>query len=69
MEKDFNITKTEFGFLYSVYSLPNLFLPFLGGIIFDKMGTRIGITLYTFFVCVGQGIFAYGGRSQDETGY
>ena len=69
MEHDFSMSKQEFGFLYSVYSLPNLFLPFLGGIIFDKMGTRLGITLYTLFVCIGQGIFAIGGRSQNMTGY
>ena len=69
LERDFNISQTEFGWLYSVYAIPNIILPFIGGVIFDTMGTRKGLMIYTVFVIVGQGAFTLGGSYQDKKGY
>ena len=34
------ISKTKVNLLYSVYSLPNIILPLLGGIFLDKIGVK-----------------------------
>tara|TARA_B110000285_G_scaffold167097_1_gene186756 strand:+ start:224 stop:811 length:588 start_codon:yes stop_codon:yes gene_type:complete len=67
MEEYFGISATEYGALYSVYSIPNLILPFVGGVIYDKIGIRFGLLLFTFFVCLGQYIFMLG--SGDKNGF
>jgi MFS family permease len=67
MEEYFGISATEYGALYSVYSIPNLILPFAGGIIYDKIGIRFGLLLFSFFVCLGQYIFMFG--SGDRNGF
>jgi dipeptide/tripeptide permease len=42
-----------------VYSIPNWILPFIGGILIDKIiGKRKGIILFTFIIAVGQFFFA-----------
>ena len=49
-----------FSLLYSVYSVPNIFLPFLGGFFVDRFGVRICLLCFVFLILVGQGIFSYG---------
>lgn len=46
--------------LYSVYSIPNLFLPLLGGLLVDRWGNRVLLLITAFAVTVGQGIFTLG---------
>jgi MFS family permease len=46
--------------LYSVYSLPNIILPFYGGYFVDKLGVRVGILVFTLVIAIGQAIFAFG---------
>lgn len=46
--------------LYSIYSFPNVILPFFGGYLVDMMGVRIGIFIFSLFVTAGQAIFAFG---------
>ena len=36
----YNLSDGQFNDLYSIYSLPNMALPMLGGIIMDKIGIR-----------------------------
>ncbi|KAF2077357.1 hypothetical protein CYY_001360 [Polysphondylium violaceum] len=36
----FNLSPTQFGNLYTVYALPNLFMVFLGGIVIDMYGSN-----------------------------
>jgi len=38
--RDLGITKAQYGLLFSAYSLPNLIVVFLGGILVDKIGIR-----------------------------
>lgn len=49
------------GFLYSVYSYPNVILGFFGGYIVDRFtGVRLGAFLFCFLVFCGQLIFCFG---------
>lgn len=61
LQEQLSISVTQYASLYSVYSLPNLFLPVLGGILVDKLGLRIGSLLFMTFTALGQLIFALGG--------
>ena len=47
--------------LYSIYSLPNIILPFFGGIFIDRIGVRISIILFSSILLLGQGIVVIGG--------
>jgi MFS family permease len=46
--------------LYSAYSLPNLFLPFVGGLLIDRFDTKYIMIVFTMIVCIGQTIFVIG---------
>ena len=52
---------TNFNLLYSVYSWPNVVLPFLGGYLADVLGVRIMLIAFLALLLVGQCIFALGG--------
>jgi MFS family permease len=43
----------QIGLLYTIYSLPNIFMVFLGGFIIDRIGTRRGGLLYAVIVFLG----------------
>lgn len=49
-----------FNLLYSVYSIPNILLPFLGGHLVDTVGMRACIVVYSLLVLTGQIITALG---------
>lgn len=55
-------TNSEYGFLVSAYSIPNVFLAMavVGGIILDKIGIRITGTLFVGFMAIGSLITHYG---------
>ena len=55
------LTETEWSALYSVYSVPNIILPLLGGIFVDKVGIRFALILFCFATTLGQLIFSKGG--------
>ncbi|RKO93289.1 major facilitator superfamily domain-containing protein [Blyttiomyces helicus] len=50
----------QLNLFYSVYSLPNIILPFFGGWLVDRFGTRKLMTILSTFVCAGQFIFSLG---------
>jgi MFS family permease len=50
----------QLNFLYSVYSLPNIFLPLIGGILVDRLGSASMLAVFSTFICIGQIIFAMG---------
>jgi len=39
-----------------------MFMPLVGGIMFDKLGVRKGLIFFTAIVCIGQFLFMIGGR-------
>jgi MFS family permease len=49
-----------FNLMYSVYSLPNIILPLIGGIMIFKYGYRIMFLVFGFSILIGQLIFALG---------
>ena len=53
LEKLFGINSTEWSLLYSVYSFPNMVLPFFGGVMLDAIGMRIGLVLFTGILTLG----------------
>ena len=52
-KKTMELSSLQYNLLYSVYSFPNIILPFFGGIMVDKMGVRIGVFLFTFILIIG----------------
>ena len=61
LEKDLNITTTQYTLLYSVYSYPNMVLPIFGGIFLDIIGLRVGLILFCVIIAFGQAVFMIGG--------
>jgi len=60
LEDQLNLTNVQFNMLYSVYSFPNIILPFFGGIIIDKLGARIAIASFAAIIIIGQSIVTFG---------
>jgi nitrate/nitrite transporter NarK len=54
---DTDANNVKYNLLYTVYSIPNIILPFFGGYFVDILGTNT--TLFTFLtlITIGQGIF------------
>ena len=50
----------KFNLLYSVYSWPNVILPFFGGYLSDKLGVRLMGVVFILLITLGQAIFAIG---------
>jgi MFS family permease len=50
----------DFNLLYSVYSWPNVLLPFFGGFLADKLGVRYMGVLFMGLITIGQAIVAIG---------
>jgi MFS family permease len=51
---------TLFSLLYTVYSIPNVILPFFGGYFVDKLGVRMCLIIFALLITLGQFIFAIG---------
>lgn len=61
IEKDLNLTVTEYTLLYSLYSWPNVVLNFIGGFLLDSVfGIRLGTNIYMFLTFLGQLCFSSG---------
>jgi MFS family permease len=50
----------QFNLLYTVYSLPNVILPFFGGYVVDCFGAPVCLGSFAFLCWVGQLTFAVG---------
>lgn len=46
LEREFEINPTQWSLLYTVYSMPNMVLPFIGGLMLDKIGVRAGLVIF-----------------------
>ncbi|XP_031634922.1 major facilitator superfamily domain-containing protein 1 isoform X2 [Contarinia nasturtii] len=59
--KDMDMSTTQFVWLYSIYSWPNVVFCFIGGFLIDRVfGIRFGTILYMFILMIGQLIVAFG---------
>ena len=61
----FKLTNLEFNLLYSVYSFPNIILPFFGGVFIDKLGNRVALIIFIGLVTLGQFLFLMGTTFQS----
>jgi hypothetical protein len=52
--------ETLFSLLYTVYSVPNIILPFFGGYFVDSWGVRICLLIFACLISAGQAVFALG---------
>lgn len=60
LREKLNFSNTEYGFLMAVYSIPNLFMTIIGGIILDRFGIRITGIIFILFMCIGSFFTYYG---------
>ena len=64
-EGGFGVSATKYGLLYSSFGIPNLFMPILAGIMFDKFGTRLSTLLFATLLCIGQAIYTFGANEYN----
>lgn len=59
-----SLSKSEFNYyfnlLYTVYSIPNIVLPFFGGFFVSKLGARWMNVLFSSCILAGQIVFSFG---------
>lgn len=53
IESEFKVSQSSYGLLYSTFAIPNIVMPLVGGVLFDKLGVRYGLILFTAVVCLG----------------
>lgn len=59
---DLHLSTSQFVWLYSIYSWPNVVMCFIGGFLLDRVfGIRLGTIIYMFILLIGQLMFAMGG--------
>jgi MFS family permease len=56
-----NINAEEFNLLYSIYCIPNIVLPLVGGRLIDFFGVRVALILFASLIFTGQVVVALGG--------
>ncbi|KAL1924887.1 uncharacterized protein VTP21DRAFT_4541 [Calcarisporiella thermophila] len=57
---DYATWQYQLNLLFTISSLPNIFMPLLGGVGVDRLGADRMLIAFTFFVCIGQVLFAFG---------
>ena len=65
--KQDHFTNLEYNLLFSVYSMPNIILPILGGLLIDKISAEICLILFIFLEAMGQFLFALGSSLLNYT--
>ncbi|CAD8168092.1 unnamed protein product [Paramecium octaurelia] len=63
--EEVHISLTEFNYLYSFFSFPNILLTLIGGYLIDRIGSRKSIIIFASLVTVSQTIIAFGGKYQS----
>jgi len=65
LETRIPLTTFDYDLLYSVYSFPNIILPFFGGLLIDKIGVRVALIGFAGLLIVGQTIVAFGASQKS----
>ena len=60
----FDIDVTTYSLLYSIYSFPNMILPFCGGKIIDKLGKGNGLIITLAILTAGQIFITIGSKHE-----
>lgn len=58
LSKQLKFTDANIGLLQGIYSVPNVFMVLIGGVIIDKIGTRISTFIFTTLCLIGAAITA-----------
>ena len=53
LAKQLKFSDANIGLLQGIYSVPNVFMVLIGGIIIDKYGTRVSTFVFTFLCLLG----------------
>ncbi len=56
--KQLHFSDSDIGLLNAIYSIPNVFMVLIGGIIIDKIGTRISTFIFALLCLIGAAITA-----------
>jgi MFS family permease len=62
LSKQLHFTDSDIGLLNAIYSFPNIIMVLIGGIIIDKIGTRISVFIFTILIMIGALITAIEGE-------
>ena len=65
MKAQLKINSEEFLLLYSVYSWTGCFMPFVFGIMMDKIGVGITLVIFSIINTAGQFVVWYGAKTLD----
>ncbi|MBI2416713.1 MAG: MFS transporter [Ignavibacteriales bacterium] len=57
-----NFSDSDIGWLNAIYSIPNIIMVLIGGVIIDKIGTRKSVTIFTFLIFLGAVLTALWGN-------
>ncbi len=53
LSKQLNFSNSDIGLLQAIYSFPNIIMVLVGGLIIDKIGTRISVVIFTLLIFIG----------------
>ncbi|CAD8152611.1 unnamed protein product [Paramecium pentaurelia] len=65
IQNNFNVHQQDINYLYAIYSMPNILLPFFGGIIIDKIGIRSALLIFCSFLIIGQSLCVQGAQTKN----
>jgi MFS family permease len=61
LSRQLHFSDSDIGLLNAIYSVPNVFMVLIGGIVIDKIGTRISTFIFAALCLVGAGLTASAG--------
>ena len=61
LSRQLHFSDSDIGLLNAIYSVPNVFMVLIGGIVIDKIGTRISTFVFAALCLIGAGLTASAG--------
>lgn len=65
IQETLGVGELKYNLLYSLYSFPNIILPFIGGLVLDYFGINVGLILYNILIILGQSFYTFGSYGHD----
>jgi MFS family permease len=62
LKSQLGFSDSNIGLLNAIYSFPNILMVLVGGLIIDRIGTRISVVIFTFLITLGAVITAVTGN-------
>lgn len=62
LKSQLGFSDSNIGLLNAIYSFPNILMVLVGGLIIDRIGTRISVVIFTFLIALGAVITAVTGN-------